>query len=73
MASGDVILINTRSGQKSIKMISDGVTTSLIGNLAEGSTWLQLSPGDNIMGGYATTGSEYMTVSFQVVSQYQGV
>lgn len=73
LSSGDVIMINTRSGQKSIKLTSGGETTSLIGNLTEGSTWLQLTPGDNIMGGGADTGSEYMTVTFQVVSQYQGV
>ena len=73
MAAGDVIEICTIPGKKSIKKISEGTVTSLIGKLVEGSTWLVLRPGDNVMAAYALTNPEYMQVGFTAVYQYEGV
>lgn len=73
LEEGDLVTINTRPGQKSITLNRAGVITSLIGSLTEGSTWLQLLPGDNIFGAYADTGLEYMDVNFEVIYKYQGV
>lgn len=72
-AQGDVIEINTRSGEKSVKKISQGVTTSLISKLAENSTWFVLTPGDNVFSVYADSGDEYLDVDFEVIYQYEGV
>lgn len=73
MSAGDVIEINTRPGSKYIKLTSSGITTSLIGNLAEGSTWLMLRPGDNVFANYAYSGDAYMYVTFEIVYKFQGV
>lgn len=73
LADGDVIEINTRSGQKSIKKISSGVVTNEIAKLAHGSTWFTLSPGDNLFSAYADSGEEYIMVEFEVIYQYEGV
>lgn len=43
MQAGDIIKVDTRKGQKSVKM--NGV--SLLGKLKPNSTWLQIAPGDN--------------------------
>ena len=72
-AQGDVIEINTRSGEKSVKKISDGVVTSLISKLAENSTWFVLDPGDNVFSVYADEGEEYLDVDFEITYQYEGV
>lgn len=73
LEDGDLVTINTRPGQKSITLNRAGVITSLIGSLTEGSTWLQLLPGDNIFGAYADEGLEYMDVNFEIIYKYQGV
>lgn len=73
LAEGDVIEIDTRSGHKSVKKISGGVTTSIISKLMEGSTWFILSPGDNVFSCDAYSGAVYMAVGFEVTYQYEGV
>lgn len=73
MQEGDIIEINTRAGQKSITLERSGNKSSLVGSITEGSTWIQLLPGDNVFGAYADSGLEYMDVSFEVIYKYQGV
>lgn len=73
MAEGDDIVINTRKNQKRITLTSGGVTTNIIGTLAEGSTWFQLVPGDNVFTIAADDYVENMQVSFMMVDQYEGV
>lgn len=73
MSDGDDIVINTIRGQKSILMTSGGTTTNIIGNLADGSTWFQLIPGDNLFTVTADGMPENMQVSFTIIDQYEGV
>ena len=73
MVDGDDIVINTIRGQKSILMTSGGTTTNIIGNLADGSTWFQLIPGDNLFTVTADGMPENMQVSFTIIDQYEGV
>lgn len=73
MAEGDDIVINTRKGQKSITLTSNGVTTNIIGSLADGSTWFQLVPTDNVFTIAADDFAENMQVSFTIIDQYEGV
>lgn len=42
MVAGDEIIIDTRKGNKSITLISNGVKTNIFNDLMRGSTWLQL-------------------------------
>ena len=73
MAEGDDIVINTRKGQKSITLTSNGVTTNIIGSIADGSTWFQLVPTDNVFTIAADDFAENMQVSFTIIDQYEGV
>jgi predicted phage tail component-like protein len=70
---GDLIRIDTRSGHKSVTLTRSGVTTSLIGYIKPGSTWMQLRPGDNVIRIDATSGEDYISAVFEVVDQFQGV
>ena len=73
MAAGDEIIINTHKKQKSVVLISGGVTTNLIGYMENGSTWFQLVPGDNLFTVNADSMPENMEVSFTVTNQFEGV
>ena len=71
--NGDTITINTRRGEKSVRLNRDGVTSVIIGYLRHGSTWFQFEPGDNIFTVAAVAGAEYMTVTFEIIDNYAGV
>lgn len=73
MAAGDVIKINTVKKEKSVVLISQGVTTNLIGSLVYGSTWLQFVPGDNTILIDATTTPENMVARLSIVNRFEGV
>lgn len=73
MADGDDILIDTRRNRKGIHLTSNGVTTNIIGDLADGSTWFQLIPGDNLFTITADATPENMQVSFTVTELFEGV
>ena len=42
MQPADLVTINTNAGQKSIKLLRDGVVTNIFNTLKKNSTWLQL-------------------------------
>lgn len=44
---GDVIIITTKTGQKTMTLIRNGVETNIIANVVSGSSWLTLKPGEN--------------------------
>lgn len=73
LSEGDEIIINTKRGEKSVKLISNGVTSNIVGSLAEGSTWLQLIPGGNVFTVDADANPENMLVTFTLIDQYEGV
>lgn len=71
--TGDEIYINTKKKQKTIQLTSNGETSNIIGNLASGSTWFVLTPGDNIFGVTADTTPENMDVYCVLTDQFEGV
>lgn len=73
LASGDFVEVSTVPGKKYVRKTSNGTTSSIIGKLAQGSTWIQLVPGDNVFATSATSGSEYIKVTFELTYQYEGV
>jgi hypothetical protein len=73
MAEGDVIYINTKKKQKTIQLTSNGVTTNIIGNLVNGSTWFTLSPGDNLFIVTADTTPENLDAYTEVTDLFEGV
>lgn len=73
MAAGDVIVINTRKGEKKIVLTHSGTDTNIVGLLEQGSTWFSLLPGDNVFIYTADTNPENLYLTFDVLNQYQGV
>ena len=73
MAEGDVIFINTRKKQKTIQLTSNGVTTNIIGNLVNGSTWFTLTPGDNLFIVTAEAMLENLDAYVVITDQFEGV
>ena len=73
--AGDRVTINTNSGEKSIKLLRDGVISNIFGALVSGSVFLQLVSGDNLLG-YQVDGGEsdqYVYIIFSFYSVYRGV
>lgn len=73
LSAGDEVYICTKAKEKSITLTSSGVTTSLIGKLTGGSTWLLLYPGDNTLGSSADSNPENMDIYCVVTGMYEGV
>ena len=71
--AGDVITINTVRGQKQVTLLSNGVTSNLIGQLEEGSTWFTLIPGDNVFTTAANAQPENMLITFTITDLFEGV
>lgn len=73
MQPGDEIIINTRKKEKSIRMISDGVESNVVGTLSSGSTWFNLVPGDNVFTYESDEFSENLQCEFIICNQFEGV
>ena len=71
----DRILINTNKGQKSIVLVRNGVTTNLFTALVKGSTFFQLTIGDNFFSYTADNGSndDLVHIIFEHYNIYRGV
>ena len=73
LRANDSVIINTNSGQKSIKLIRAGVESNLMGYLVPTSTWLQLYSGDNVITYDAESGETNMQLTFKTLALYGGV
>ena len=74
LSAGDKIVINTIKGQKSITLYpTGGGSSNIIGKFVQGSSWLQLIPGDNVYIVTADANPENMEVYFIITDQYEGV
>lgn len=71
--SGDEIRINTRRGEKSVKLIRYGVEFNLINVLRARSSWLQLSRGNNAFTFSAFSGLNNMFITFTHTDLFGGV
>lgn len=73
MQEGDIVIINTNKGNKSIKKISNGVETNVINSFAAGSTWFQLPVGGTVFTYQATYNDVGLKVEFESNLLYEGV
>ena len=73
MQEGDEVQINTNKKKKSVYLISNGVKTNIIGNLKNGSTWLQLNPADNLFTTTAEVNPQNLDSYCIVTDQFEGV
>lgn len=73
MQSGDLIVINTRTKEKTVTMTRDGKESNIIGKLERGSRWFTLLPGDNVFSYEADSFPENLQCTFVVNNQFEGV
>lgn len=74
---GDKIIINTNKGKKSIKLIRNGVESNIFTSMQKGSTFFQLSIGDNyfsyLVNGSSLDEEELVYIIFKHFTLYRGV
>lgn len=73
MQEGDKIVLNTKKGEKSLKLIRDGIETNIINCLEEDSDWISLKSGDNIISYSCAFGMENLFLTIDLQSIHQGV
>lgn len=73
MNEGDTIRINTIRGEKSVVLIRDGAEINIINNLIQGSTWIQLIPGNNEISYECDEGSANVVVTVTATKCFEGV
>ena len=71
--AGDRVVINTRNGKKSVKLIRFGVEINQFNNIQSGSAWLQLARGVNTFTFNADSGVNNMQISITHTDLYAGV
>lgn len=73
--SGDKIIIDTNKGEKSIKLIREGVEINMFTAMVKGSTFFQLSIGDNWFSYLADNGDsdDLIHIIFKHYTLYRGV
>lgn len=71
--NGDMIIISTIKGAKSIYLLRNGIYTNVLNCLDRNADWFQLSKGDNVFGYEVETG--YTNLEFRIENQtlYEGV
>ena len=70
---GEVVVVNTTKGKKSIKKIINGVEQNIINSLETGSTWHQLNSGHNVFDYSSDTGQTILHIDFMYNVVYKGV
>lgn len=71
--AGDDIIISTIRGDKSIRLLRDGIYTNILNALDKDSDWFQLTKGDNIFAYTAEYGSENLQFKVENRIIYEGV
>ena len=70
---GDEIVISTRTGNKYINLIRDGVTTNILNTLDRGTDWFSLEKGDNVFAFTATSGGSNLQFRIENQVLFEGV
>ena len=73
MKKGDSIVISTHFNSKTVTLIREGVETNILYAVQEGSTWLQLEPGENEISYSCDEGENNLTVTIEHVALYEGI
>lgn len=73
METGDLILIDTQKGQKTIELLRKGIKQNLFNAKMPNITWLQLEIGSSAFIHQADKGVEYLTTTIRHTPLYGGV
>ena len=71
--NGDIVTITTKTGNKTVMLEREGVTTNIINRLVSGSTWLTLYEGENNFYLRASEGLTNLKVKIIHTNAYLGV
>lgn len=73
--NGDQIIIDTNKGEKSITLIREGISSNIFTSIRKGSTFFQLSIGDNFFSYLADNGQsdDLVHIVFKHYTLYEGV
>ena len=71
--AGDIITVTTKTGNKTVTLEREGVTTNIINRLVSGSTWLTLREGENKFYLRAASGLRNLKVRLIHRNAYLGV
>lgn len=73
MVAGDDIIIDTRVGSKSIRLVRDGLEYNMINSLGIFSPWLTVFPRLNELSFSTTEGQDLLDISMRIPVLYSGV
>ena len=73
LSVGDTIIINTKKGEKSVKLIRGGDETNIIACLRSFDTWFTLKKGENKFTYSAKRGGESLNISYEYSTAYEGI
>lgn len=73
MYQGDLITVNSLQGQKSVTLLREGVTTNILSDRTDGSSWLTFVPGENELSFGADEGAANLKASLLLVQKFEGV
>lgn len=73
MYAGDVITVNTQQGEKSVTLLRSGVTTNILSDRMNGSSWITFEPGENEISYGADEGQSNLNVTVSAIQKYEGV
>lgn len=73
MISGDIIVINTQKGEKSVRLVRGGVASNLMQYRESGSEWISFVPGENLVSYEATSGATDLRCRVSLVQKFEGV
>lgn len=74
LEQGDTVYITTTRGNKEVQLLRDGEYTNLFNSIEQGSSWLQLAPGDNVFTYEADSDTtNNMAVRFAYRNLFEGV
>lgn len=69
----DQVIVNTNSGERSVKLIRGSTETNIIDKVSPDPTWFILHPGENIFSYGADYGSDLMSIVFRHRTKFGGV
>lgn len=71
--SGDVIIISTTKGDKSVQLLRNGKTTNILNCIDKTAEWFQLTKGANLFAYIAETGGDNLHFKIENKTLYEGV
>lgn len=73
LQEGDIITIDTISGEKSVKLNRKGIISNIINSVQQGSKWIQLVSGVNELSYQCDEGASALQIIISAVNIFEGV